>query len=114
MPSRPMTPTASYDAIRILAKRARYAADAVSPLYGKDARRFARALADVQTVLGNYQDTIVTETWLRQAAKVLPSTRLVAGELIAFERLPDRVELRAQFKKVWKKTSRRKLRKWLR
>ena len=82
------------------------------PLYGKEARRFARALADVQTVLGNHQDTTVAEAWLRAAAKALPSTRLVAGELIAFER-DDRVQLRAEFWTVWKKASRRKLRKWL-
>ena len=108
----PDDPGDAYDAIRILAKRARYASEAVSPLYGTDARRFARALTDVQTVLGNFEDTIVTEAWLRRAAKALPSTRLVAGELIALERA-DRVELRARFKKVWAKTSRRKLRKWL-
>ncbi len=84
----------------------------MAPLFGKDARRFARALADLQTVLGEYQDTTVAEAWLRSAAKALPSTRLVAGELIAFER-EDRVRLRAEFRKVWKKTSRRKLRKWL-
>ena len=109
----PDAPDAALHAIRILAKRARYAADAVVPLCGKDAQRFARALADLQTVLGEYQDTTVAEAWLRSAAKALPSTRLVAGELIAFER-DDRVRLRAEFGKVWKQTSRRKLRKWLR
>jgi CHAD domain-containing protein len=108
----PDAPDTAFHAIRILAKRARYATEAVAPLYGKDARRFASALADVQTVLGNYQDTTIAEAWLREAAKALPSTRLVAGELIAFER-DDRVRLRAQFWTVWKKTSRRKLRKWL-
>ena len=105
-------PDAAYHKIRILAKRARYAAEAVTPLYGNDARRFARALADVQTVLGKNQDTTVAEAWLREAARALPSTRLVAGELIAFER-DDRIRLRAEFWKVWKKTSRPKLRKWL-
>ena len=90
----------------------RYAVEALTPVYGKDARRFARAIADVQTVLGKNQDTTVAEAWLREAAKALPSTRLVAGELIAFER-DDRVGLRAKFWKVWKKTSRRKLRKWM-
>lgn len=109
----PDSPDAVLHAIRIRAKRARYAVEAVAPLYGKDALRFARALADVQTVLGKYQDTTVAEAWLREAAKALPSTRLVAGELIAFER-DDRAQLRAQFWKVWKKVSRRKLRKWLR
>lgn len=107
------SPDEAYHAVRIAAKRARYAAEAVVPLYGKDARRFARALADVQTVLGEYHDTTVAETWLRQAAKEMPSMRLVAGELIAFER-DDRIALRARFWKTWKQTSRRKLRDWLR
>ena len=108
----PDSPDSAFHAIRILSKRARYAAEAVSPMYGKPARRFAEALADVQEVLGSYQDTTVAEAWLRDAAKALPSTRLVAGELIAFER-DDRVALRAKFWKVWNKTSRRKLRSWL-
>jgi CHAD domain-containing protein len=108
----PDAPEAAIHAIRIRAKRARYAAEAVAPLYGSDARRFARAMADVQTVLGDFQDTTVAETWLREAAKALPSTRLVAGELIGFER-DDRARLRVQFSSVWKKASRRKLRTWL-
>lgn len=108
----PDSPDEAYHAIRILAKRARYAADAVTPMYGAPARRFAEALADVQEVLGSYQDTTVAEAWLREAAKAVPSIRLVAGELIAFER-DDRVLLRAKLWKVWKKSSRRRLRKWL-
>ena len=108
----PNAPDTAYHAVRIRAKRVRYAVEALTPVYGKDARRFARAIADVQTVLGKNQDTTVAEAWLREAAKALPSTRLVAGELIAFER-DDRVGLRAKFWKVWKKTSRRKLRKWM-
>ena len=108
----PDSPDEAFHEIRILSKRARYAAEAVAPIYGKPARRFAEALADVQEVLGSYQDTTVAEAWLRDAAKALPSTRLVAGELIAFER-DDRVALRAKFWKVWNKTSRRKLRSWL-
>ena len=108
----PDAPDTAFHAVRIRAKRVRYAVEAVTPLYGKDARRFAKAVADVQTVLGKNQDTTVAEAWLREAAKALPSTRLVAGELIAFER-DDRVRLRSRFWKVWSKTSRRRLRKWL-
>lgn len=98
--------------VRILSKRVRYAAEAVAPLYGRDARRFASAIAEVQSVLGDHHDTTTAETWLRQAAKALPSTRLVVGELIAFER-QDRARLRTEFTAVWKKVSRPKLRKWL-
>ena len=108
----PDSPDSAFHAVRILSKRARYATEAVAAMYGKPARRFAEALADVQEVLGSYQDTTVAEAWLRDAAKALPSTRLVAGELIAFER-DDRVALRAKFWKVWNKTSRSKLRSWL-
>ena len=109
---RPDAPDEAFHAIRILSKRARYAAEAVAPIYGKPARRLADALSDVQEVLGRYQDTTVAEAWLRDAAKALPSTRLVAGELIAFER-NDRVLLKAKFAMVWKKTSRRELCTWL-
>lgn len=108
----PDAPDVALHAIRIRAKRARYAAEAVAPLYGRAARRFASALADVQTVLGNFQDTTVAEAWLRDAAKALPSTRLVAGELIGFER-DDRARLRLEFSGVWRKAARPKLRKWL-
>jgi CHAD domain-containing protein len=72
----------------------------------------ADAIADVQTVLGDFQDTTVAEAWLRDAAKAVPSTRVVVGQLIALERA-DRARLRAQFARIWKKTSRPKLRKWM-
>jgi CHAD domain-containing protein len=108
----PNAPDAALHAIRIKSKRARYAAEAVAPLYGREAGRLAKAVAEVQSVLGKFQDTTVAEAWLREAAKALPSTRLVAGELIGFER-DDRTRLRAEFEAVWKKASRRKLHKWL-
>ncbi|HEX2785684.1 MAG TPA: CYTH and CHAD domain-containing protein [Ilumatobacteraceae bacterium] len=108
----PDSPDAALHAVRIRAKRARYAVEAVAPLYGADARRLAKRIADVQSVLGDHQDTTVAEAWLRQAAKAVPSVRLVVGELIALERL-DRARLREQFQAVWQRASRPKLRKWL-
>src|SRR5205823_13009308 len=38
--------------IRILAKRARYAAEAVAPVAGPDSAAFAKAAAKLQTILG--------------------------------------------------------------
>jgi CHAD domain-containing protein len=108
----PYSPDAVYHAVRIKSKRARYAAEAVAPVAGRDARRFADAIAEVQTVLGEHHDAAVAEAWLRAAAKAVPSTRLVAGELIEMER-EDRARLREQFTDVWKKASRPKLRKWM-
>jgi hypothetical protein len=63
-------------------------------------------------VLGDHQDTAVAEEWLRRAAKDIPSTRLAVAELVTMER-HDRFELRNKFKSVWKKASRRELRKWM-
>ena len=109
----PDAPDAALHAVRILAKRARYAADAVVPLYGKDARRFARALADVQTVLGQYQDTTVAEAWLRSAAKALPTTRWSPVSSSPSSATTG-CSCALEFRKVWKKASRKKLRKFLR
>ena len=98
--------------VRILAKRCRYGADAAVPVFGDDARRFAGAVADVQTVLGEHQDSVIAEAWLRGASKSIPSARLAAGALIALE-WPERAQARKQFPKVWKKASKRSLRGWL-
>jgi CHAD domain-containing protein len=109
---RPDSPDAALHAVRIRAKRTRYAVEAVAPLYGRDARRFAKRLAEVQSVLGDHQDTTVAEAWLREAAKAVPAVRLVAGELLALERV-ERERLREQFKLVWKRASKPKVRAWL-
>jgi CHAD domain-containing protein len=98
--------------VRILAKRCRYAAEAVAPIEGRTAVRFADAVAGLQTVLGDHQDTVVAEDWLRGAAAVIPSARLAAGQLIGLERA-DRADLRAQWPGGWRKASRKKLRQWL-
>ncbi len=108
----PDSPDAAFHAVRIRSKRTRYAVEAVAPLYGRDARRLAKRIAAVQSVLGDHQDTTVAEAWLRQAAKAIPSVRLVAGELVALERV-ERERLREEFQSVWKKAAKPKLRAWL-
>src|SRR5438105_6026687 len=47
--------------IRILAKRARYAAEAVAPVAGPGATAFAKAAAKLQTVLGEHQDSVTAQ-----------------------------------------------------
>lgn len=109
---RPGSPDAAFHGVRIRAKLLRYAVEAVAPLYGHDAMRLAKRIAAVQSVLGLHQDTTVAEAWLREAAEVVPSVRLVAGELVALERV-EREDLRRQFKTIWKKASKPKLRSWM-
>ena len=100
-------------ALRILTKRARYAVEAVEPVHGKDARDLAKMLGDIQTVLGDHHDSCVFEAWLRSTAAGVSDTQLVAGQLIALERL-DRERLRKRFHTLWVKASTRGASGWLR
>ncbi|MER5552985.1 CYTH and CHAD domain-containing protein [Streptomyces sp. NPDC002793] len=53
---------------RKAAKRVRYAAEAARPALGKPAKRFAKRMKSVQSVLGDHQDSVVTRDALRTLA----------------------------------------------
>lgn len=108
----PETPTdPELHRIRILAKRARYAAEAVAPVVGLQAEAFAKAAAKLQTILGEHQDSVTAQAWLR-AAKVSGRRAFVAGELIALERLAAN-DARAKWRKVWNALDSKRLRDWM-
>ena len=99
--------------IRILAKRTRYAAEAAAPLVGKRAKAFASAVADLQEVLGDHQDAVVAEAWLRGAVEGADAAvSLAAGELIAVQ-MAEAAEGRKRWPKAWKTASAKKLRSWM-
>ena len=52
--------------VRKAAKRARYAGEAVAPVFGEKATRFAESMEHLQEVLGEHQDSLVTQQLLRQ------------------------------------------------
>ena len=106
------SPDPQWHAVRIRAKQCRYAAEAVAPVADRQARRFAAAVAAVQAVLGDHQDTVVAEAWLRNTGAAVSPACVAAGELIMAERL-ERARLRSKWPKVWKRASARKLRRWL-
>ena len=87
--------------VRILAKRARYAAEALEPALGPDAERLAATLRRVQDVLGDHQDTVVAEGGLRELAAEEPSVAFLAGRLVEQERA-RRGAMRAAWPKAWK------------
>lgn len=91
---------------RILIKRCRYAAEAVAPVAGKAARRWASELTKLQDVLGLHQDACHAQTWLREQMAQLPADEaFVAGQL--YERERRRAELhRAAWRNVWKRVKR--------
>jgi CHAD domain-containing protein len=98
--------------IRIRAKHCRYAAEAVTPVVGRQAKAFARAMEDLQDVLGEHQDAVVAEQWLREVASESDGAEtFVAGQLASVERA-EIERTRAAWPEVWRKASRKKLRQW--
>ncbi|HXN08768.1 MAG TPA: CYTH and CHAD domain-containing protein [Candidatus Acidoferrales bacterium] len=96
--------------IRIKAKRCRYAAEAIAPVFGKPVARFAKRMEALQTVLGELHDSVVAEDRLRQIKGEAHS--FVAGGLAALEAQAAN-KVRESWRKAWKKASKRKLRSWM-
>lgn len=99
--------------VRILAKRARYAAEAAAPVFS-GAANHAVALAGVQDVLGRHHDTVVVEAWLRQTAldQASRAQALVAGLLVSAE-IDERRRCGQEWPHCWRAASRKKVRAWL-
>ena len=100
--------------VRIAAKRCRYAAEAVAPVVGKRARAFAARAAELQEVLGDHNDAIVAELWLRDwaLASKTPAAAFAAGELAGLERAAADAT-RRQWRKIWKELDEPRLRAWM-
>jgi CHAD domain-containing protein len=90
-------------AIRIRTKRVRYAAEAVAPVAGKKARRFARAAERLQGILGEHNDAIVAEAWLRGWAAGAGSrdAAFAAGVLAGIERAAA-ADARGPWRRAWR------------
>ncbi|MFE5871011.1 CHAD domain-containing protein [Streptomyces roseifaciens] len=107
----PERDTALHEA-RKAAKRARYAAEAAVPALGKPAKRFTRRMKDVQSLLGDHQDSVMTRTVLR----TLAAEAHAAGEsTFTLGLLYGREERRAawdevELQMVWRKASRKRYR----
>ena len=66
----PRATSRSHEA-RKAAKRARYAAEAAEPAFGKKAKRFAKRMKAVQSVLGDHQDAVTARGWPAKSACTL-------------------------------------------
>ncbi|MFE7388394.1 CHAD domain-containing protein [Streptomyces sp. NPDC057582] len=75
LPAGPNRDVAMHQA-RKAAKRARYAGEAATPALGKPAKKFAKRMKAVQTVLGDHQDSVVA----REALRTLAAQAHAAGE----------------------------------
>ena len=91
--------------VRIATKRSRYATEAVAPVIGEPARRLAAALRRLQNRLGEHQDAVIAQSWLRGVAVQSPSdVAFVAGELAAIERRAAQ-DARAAWPRAWRRAS---------
>jgi CHAD domain-containing protein len=104
------SPDEELHALRIRAKRVRYAAEAVAPVMGARASRFAGAVTQLQTVLGEHQDGVIAAAWLHENG---PGTGqpFAAGQLWALEREAAE-KARREFPAAWKAATDRRLRSW--
>jgi CHAD domain-containing protein len=104
----------AYHEARKAAKRARYAGEAVSPAFGRPARRFTKQMKQVQTVLGDHQDAVVA----RGVDRELGVGAHLAGENafsygLLYEREAERAgRLKQQANRVWARRSRPHFRHW--
>ncbi len=106
----------AYHEARKAAKRARYAGEAVSPAFGKEARRFTRQMKKVQTVLGDHQDAVVA----RGVDRALGISAHLAGEnaftygLLYDQEDQQAARMRAQGQRTWKRTPPPRFSHWAR
>jgi CHAD domain-containing protein len=107
----PKPEVAALHDVRILAKRARYAAEAVAPAFGPDARRFTNAMARIQDLLGELNDAAVAVTWLNGAAARLDrEAAFTAGQLAQI--LSSEAHAPKRWEQSYSKASKKRLRSW--
>jgi CHAD domain-containing protein len=110
---KPSPSDAALHKIRILTKRARYAADLARGVVGKPAIRFMKAARTSQDLLGIHQDAIQAERYVRQFLKYSTSVRagFLAGRMV--ERQRHRRDLvRQEMKSLFKALLKRGKKAW--
>ncbi|HEY5032167.1 MAG TPA: CYTH and CHAD domain-containing protein [Actinomycetes bacterium] len=106
----------SWHEVRIAGKRARYAAEALVPVFGEPAKLFSKNLERVTELLGEHQDAVVAADTTRRLAggrRVTGTTGFVLGLLHESERAAV-TAARREFVRVWPEVSHKRQRAWLR
>jgi CHAD domain-containing protein/adenylate cyclase class IV len=103
-----------YHSARIAAKRTRYLAEALAPVFGKPATRLAGEVEKVQEVLGEHQDAVVAADLLRRIAQEprIGRTAFTFGVLHA-QQQREAAEARARFVALWPEVAQAKHRRWV-
>lgn len=98
--------------LRIRTKRARYAAEALAPTFDRPARGFVRAATELQDILGEHQDAVVAQAWLRGAAARAGAPRAFAAGLLAEQEHRAQAAASAAWPHGWKTLARKRFRFW--
>ncbi|HEY2668463.1 MAG TPA: CYTH and CHAD domain-containing protein [Actinomycetota bacterium] len=99
--------------VRKRAKQLRYASEAAASVRGRPAVKLAGAAENLQEVLGEFHDAVVSAAWLREHGGTEgASTALAAGRLVEREE-QRRAEQRSAWPKAWKRLKSKKRRGWL-
>ena len=88
--------------VRILAKRLRYASDVAAPLAGKRGRRGARALAELQDVLGDHNDARVALERLREISRDATPAAVWSAGVLGGLQIARASECRARFPSAYR------------
>jgi CHAD domain-containing protein len=114
--ARKLGPKASAEQVhraRILAKRARYAAELVEPVARKRARRFVKAAKRFQDVVGAHQDAVVAVDRIRAVVGRTKSmeSAFAAGRLVE-RTTAHRRKARGVLPRAWKRLERQGRKSW--
>jgi len=105
----------SWHEVRKSAKKARYAVEALIPVFGAPAKDFAGHIERVTELLGEHQDAVIAADTSRRLAggrRVTGTTGFVLGLLHEAER-GAATATRHEFVRVWPEVSLRRHRAWL-
>jgi CHAD domain-containing protein len=105
---------AGFHKTRIAAKRTRYLAEALAPVFGKQADRFASEMERVQEVLGEHQDAVVAGELLQRVAQAprVGRAAFTLGVLYA-QQQREAADARARFLALWPGVAKSRHRRWV-
>jgi CHAD domain-containing protein len=99
--------------VRVLVKRARYAAELAEPIVGRPAARFVARAKRAQDVIGEHQDAVVAAQRIRDLLGTARGGRVAfaAGRLVEREE-QRRLRARAGFPEAWRRLEKSGRRAW--
>ena len=101
--------------VRKAIKRTRYAAEPLTGIFGKKSKRFVKAMKDLQTLLGEHHDSIVSRGHLLRLADHAVDdghNAFTFGLLYAREEAVT-MAAEARFPTAWERASEKRLRNWI-